>query len=203
MPSLVDLATAKSWLPHLVEALGPSAPGMNDEDLQRYIDAATVTAERVAGRGLAARDRTEILSGIGTYWLSVSAYPVQSITSIKISGTGDFEAAETVTDYELEAESGMLYRRALWPEGSRNIQISYNGGYGLPAEAPGEDPDYLVPDDLTRAVCEVIDWMWQRDRNQTIGIRTTIGADGLQTSYSLDVPLSARSVFESYREVRV
>jgi hypothetical protein len=200
---LVGLNTAKSWLSHLVESLGPSAPGMTDEDLQRYIDAATTTAERVAGRGLAARDRTEVLNGFATSWLSVSAYPVQSITSVKISGTGDFESAETVTDYELEAESGMLYRRSLWPSGSRNIQVVYNGGFGLPAGEGGEDPDYLVPDDLTRAVCEVIDWMYQRDRNQTIGIRTTIGADGLQTSYALDVPLSARSTFESYREVRV
>jgi hypothetical protein len=176
---------------------------MTDEDLQRYIDAATVTAERVAGRGLAARDRVEVVSGSGSKGILVSSYPVQSITSVKISGTGDFDAAETVTDYEIESESGMIYRRSLWPSGSRNIQVVYNGGYGLPVESPGTDPDYLVPDDLTRAVCEVIDWMYQRDRNQTIGIRTTIGADGLQTSYSLDVPLSARSVFESYREVRV
>jgi uncharacterized phiE125 gp8 family phage protein len=202
MSSLVGLNTAKSWLPHLVESLGPSAPGMTDEDLQRYIDAATTTAERVAGRHLAARDYAETYDGEGRRVLLLYRYPVQSVTSVKISTSGDFDAvsAEASDSYEVEPARGALIRRGSWARGYRSIKVEYRAGYELSTTAGA---DHYVPDDLTRAVCEVIDWMYQRDRNQTIGIRTTIGADGLQTSYALDVPLSARSVFESYREVRV
>jgi hypothetical protein len=201
--ALVDLATVKAWLPHLVETAGPSAPGISDADLQRYIDAASTTAERVCGRNLSARDYTETVNGSGSKELYTRGFPVQSVTSVKIAGIEEFAEVDPIIDYQLDAEIGMLYRRSGWPRGSRNIQVVYNGGYWLPAGEEEEDPTYLVPDDLTRAVCEVIDWMYQRDRNQTIGIRTTIGIDGLQTSYALDVPLSAKSVFESYREVRV
>lgn len=201
--SLVSLATAKEWLPHLVDSAGPSAPGLSDEDLQRYIDAASRSAERVARRDLAASDYTEVLSGGGCQELMLGHWPVESITSVKISSDGSFDAVDEVTDYDNDADIGLLFRRSGWQRGTRNIQVVYRAGYGLEADGGEEDPTYLVPDDLQRAVCEVIDWMYQRDRNQTIGIRTVVGADGLETSYSLDVPLSARSVFDSYREVRV
>lgn len=202
--ALISLATAKARLPYLVASSGPSAPGLSDADIQRYINDASGAAESVARRDLAASDYTEIVSGNGRYEIMLGHYPVESITSVKIASDGGFDSADAVTDYELDADSGILYRRtSVWPKGNRNIQIVYRAGYGLEAGEGEEDPTYLVPDKLQRAVCEVIDWMYQRDRNQTIGIRTTIGADGLQTSYSLDVPLSARSVFESYREMRV
>lgn len=198
--SLVDLDTARAWLPHLDETTGPGSSGLADADLQRYIDAASTTAERVSGRQLAARDYIEITSGSGNADLVLRYFPVQSVTSVQISGEGDFDSADPITDYEIEPETGALLRRSGWTKGTRNIRVEYRAGYELDSVAGA---DYHVPDDLTRAVCEVIDWMYQRDRNQTIGIRTTIGADGLQTSYSLDVPMSARSVFEGYREVRV
>ena len=198
---LIDLATAKSWLPHLVETAGPTATGVADNELQAYIDAASTTAERVAGRHLAARDYTEIYSGDSSRELRLSGWPILSVTSVKIASDGDFSGAvaEDSSIYEIDQATGTLIRRSRWTKGFRNIEVTYRAGYELPATGG----NFTVPEDLERAIVEVIDWMRQRDLNQTVGIRTTIGADGLQTSYSLDVPMSARSVFHSFREVRV
>jgi len=198
---LIDLATAKEWLPHLVETAGPTAAGRTDSELQSYIDAASTTAERLAGRNLAARDYTAIYSGDGSRELRLSGWPILSVTSVKIASDGDFSSAtaEDSGTYEIDQATGTLIRRSRWSSGYRNIEVTYRAGYELPATGG----NFTVPEDLERAIVEVIDWMRQRDLNQTVGIRTTIGADGLQTSYSLDVPMSARNVFDSFREVRV
>ena len=199
---LVDLATAKEWLPHLVDTTGPhSGNALTDDELQSYIDAASKTAERVARRKLSADDYVEVCDGPGRRELLLSQWPILSVTSVIISSDGSFSTTdpESSDTYEIDGAPGVLARRSLWPEGYRNIQVTYRAGYELPANGG----DYTVPEDLERAVIEVIDWMRQRDLNQTIGIRTVIGADGLQTSYSLDVPMSARSVFESYGEVKI
>lgn len=199
---LVDLATAKEWLPHLVDTTGPqSGNALSDDELQSYIDAASTTAERVANRKLSAADYVEVYSGPGKRELLLAKWPILSVAEVKIASDGDFDGttAEDSDTYEIDGSFGLLIRRSGWSNGYRNIQVSYRAGYELPSTGG----DYTVPEDLERAVVEVIDWMRQRDLNQTIGIRTVVGADGLQTSYALDVPMSARNVFEAYREVRV
>ncbi len=199
--ALVDLNTAKAWLPHLVQTAGPASNSLTDEEMERYIEAASQAAERVSRRNLAARNYIDVYSGRGHNELLLMYWPVIAVTGVRIAADGMFDDAvdEPSDSYELADQCGGLIRRRSWPTGYRSIRVSYRAGYELPSVGGV----HVVPSDLERAVCEVIDWMRQRDLNQTIGIRTTIGADGLQTSYSLDVPLSARRVFESYQEVRI
>ena len=67
--------------------------------------------------------------------LSLKAYPVTSITSVKTSTDLDFSTADPVTstDYDVSDDDGLLVYLGAWPTGRRTVQVVYTGGIATAA----------------------------------------------------------------------
>lgn len=99
------------------------------------VRAASSAIEAYCRRTFAQAEVTELLSGGGHPRLVVARPPIASVTSVEVEGTA-------VTDY-LNCESyllrgngrGPLDCAPTWPRGTRNIEVTYTGGF---ATVPGE-----------------------------------------------------------------
>lgn len=182
--ALISLETARAWFSDL-----PSV----DADLERLIGAASSAAERISRRRLAARDLVVTLDSYGHRTLVLPVYPIQSITHVRIDSSGEFGADTAVTDYVSDAERGMLLRRAGWPRGWQNIQVSYRGGIEVDQ----------VHEEIQRAVAVTAKWMHRREQEQAVGVRSITSPDGINTAIDMLIPVEARSVFEAIQEVRI
>jgi len=150
------------------------------------INAASSMAEGHTDRKLKRRDHVELYSGSGKPTIVLRQFPVESISDVRIDSSGEFGEETIVEDVRLDAELGIVYRRAGFVIGWNNVRVDYRAGY---------EP---VPADLKIAVCEIVDWLWKRVRANQIGIKQ-IQADGVNTSYELTMPTNAMRILEFYR----
>lgn len=118
MPSLIE------W-PALKTALGiPAGDATQDTYLAGLAAAASEVIELYLRRHLESKSRTETIHQSGEC-LRLRGYPVAKVDSVK---AGDDEIA----DYQLDAETGLLYRDGGWPMESTGYEVKYTGGLGPP-----------------------------------------------------------------------
>jgi len=106
--------------------------GSEDEKIRIWIRQASGVIAAACGRVFGRETVTEAFRIEGcrsTPWLSLSRYPVSSVDGVTVDGT-----ALVVDDYEIDPDSGLLYRlsssaRAYWDAG-RHV-VTYTGGYAL------------------------------------------------------------------------
>ncbi|MDR1903072.1 MAG: hypothetical protein LBQ88_12435 [Treponema sp.] len=171
-----------------------------DDDQEEFttflINAASAQAEQYAGRILAARDVVLILDTTGGRSVMLKSYPIISITRICID-TGhvfpnDFDLSES--EYGVLWDAGIirLYNRR-FPGAIDSFLFEGRIGY---------DP---VPDDLQQAVIECVSANLRRigPNGGTIGIKSMTAQGAITTNYEIDVPVSIRNVFLSYRSTRL
>jgi len=161
-----------------------------DDDRQEIteflISAASAQAEKIAGRILAARDVDIGIDSSGGWEFLLPSYPINRIDEVSVNGAEAF-------GYRIKTESGILRVTGLVPEGWDAVSFKGNIGY---------DP---VPFDLQQAAIEVVSANLRRFAGSggTVGVKSMSANNAITTQYELDIPLSSRSVFMSYRGARV
>lgn len=178
------------------------APNSDQAQVELLINAVTEDGEALAGRLLKARTYgagaglldPHDFDGSGTDTLILPAYPVNTVTHVYIDDTWVFGAGTEVDsgDYTWYPDEGLLvYPRGTFPKGRKNVRVEYNGGFST------------VPDRIQRATVEAVVWNLSRLRGNSIGMRTQSTDAGVSSSFEIEMPLSARRVFENLRDRRM
>jgi len=164
---------------------------LDDDEQERIeflITSASSQAEKIADRILAARDVDITIDASGGREYLLPSYPINSTEMVKVN---DNELQPN--EYSIKAQDGRLRLKNYAPNGWDAISFKGNIGYNP------------VPEDLQQAVIEMISA--NRRRFETsgglVGIKTMSAGGAVTTQYELDMPISARSVFLSYRGVRI
>ena len=168
----------------------------DQEDLIKFlISSASSQAERYADRFLAARDVSLRLDARGGRELLLPSYPVNSVDRICIDYTErHFHLTDDLAADGYSIKFGIIRLiNQVFPIGFDVVLFEGNIGY---------DP---VPDDLQQAVIEVISANFRRFSGigGSVGIKQISAQGAITTQYEIDVPLSSRQVFLSYRGARI
>jgi len=160
------------------------------------ISAASAQAEKFAGRFLAARDVSLKMDTGGGRELLLPSYPVNSVARVCIDMRRIFPGGNDLAadQYSVKAEAGIIrLHRGQFPSGYDSVLFEGNIGYAA------------VPHDLQQAVIEIISANIRRfaASGGGVGIKQMSANNQITTQYEIDVPLSSRSIFMSYRGVRV
>jgi len=151
-------------------------------------------AERIAERKLAARTLTKDLDGNGRTRLILPVAPINSVTSLYIDTARAFTAGSLIDpdDYVIYEEEGYLglLHGLVFTEGVQDVRATWNGAFAV------------IPEDIQMAAVECVSWNRKRLNTGIIGTRTVVSPDGINTGMEITIPLSARRVFESYRDAR-
>ena len=126
--TLLDLTTRAKVKERL--DLG-STDGDQDSLIEQVITAVSLAVERYCDREFYSESRTEY-HHVDTRDQAVSlrAYPITSITSIKNDADWDWTntTAETATNYDHDDASGLVYFLVNLEKGKRALQVVYTGG---------------------------------------------------------------------------
>lgn len=195
-------ATALTTWSRVQALLGTQAAPNSDQTFVEYlINSISEQAEMIAGgRRLKSRSysptglRPYIFDGNGREEFILPEWPVTAITHVYIDSSRAWGATTELdpADYIYDIDTGLLYYPDhTFDEGLRNIRIDRTGGW------------VVVPDYVQQAVIETVVWTRSRLRTSSIGMRTVGGPNGISSSYEIEIPMSARKVFESLRDGRV
>lgn len=116
-----------------------------DITIKSLLIAASVAIETEMNRSYKKAQYTESIDGPGTQFIRLRNYPVHSVGSLVIDGQ-----QQDSMSYEIEAERGLLFKRAGWPRGSRRVKVEYEAGYILPSDNPN-DPVSDLPENIKLA----------------------------------------------------
>lgn len=130
MPRLIELYRLK-------QAAGIDL-GDSSQDLylSSLADAASEVIELYLRRHLEKKERTEVLHQTGEC-LRLKGYPVEEVDSIQAAGA-------EITDYQIDTESGLLYRAGGWPYEPEGYEVKYTGGMAEPYPAALEQAALMV-----------------------------------------------------------
>jgi hypothetical protein len=172
------------------------APDSDQTQVEYMINAATEQGEMIACRRLAARDYGVArespydFDGNGRDKMLLPNFPINSVAHLYIDDTRVFGAGTEIDsdDFTWYSDEGILaYPFLTFPVGMRNVRVEYNAGYST------------IPDRVQLAVIEIVAWNLSRMRGSSIGMRTVSSSDGVASSYEIEIPTSARRVFESLK----
>lgn len=204
MATLALCAVSDVFLsPALDEYRATTAPDPT-ADLQEFIQRAILAfsdyAERRCSRWFAKTTYTEVFSvSTGQQVLCLHAYPVSSITSVKIDSEANFAATTALdsTSYALlsEGRTGRLKLRTgygSFVEGTGSVQVVYVGGLA--------DKTDEVPADLQLAAIEQVVFTVKRAANAHL---KSEGQGGGSVTYFRDAPLlqSVEDVLGRYETI--
>jgi len=196
--SVLDTYALTTWARYKAIRGAQLAPDTDQTTVEYLINATTKQGELLAGRSLKARDygvghfTPYDFDGNGRTKMLLPNFPINSITHLYIDNLRVFGAETEVDtdDYAFYAKEGILvYPFWVFPEGILNVRIEHDAGFAT------------VSDEIQFAVIETVAWNLSRVRGQSIGLRTvSSGAGGVSSSYEIEMPLSARKVFESLKD---
>jgi len=166
------------------------------ELVEFLISAASAQAEKFAGRFLAARDVSLKMDARGGRELLLPSYPVNHTARVSVDPERAFPGDNDlpVEQYGVKMSAGIIrLYRGEFPSGYDMVLFEGNIGYSP------------VPYDLQQAVIETVSANLRRFAvsGGGVGIKQ-LSINGTTTAqYEIDVPVSSRSVFISYRGARV
>ena len=161
----------------------------SEQELAEFlISSASAQAEKIADRFLAARDVDITIDAHGGREYLLPSYPVNSTHAVWVNDN-ELQANE----YRIKAQAGILRLKNHSPNGWDAIRFNGNIGY---------DP---IPEDLQQAVIEIVSANRRRFTTSggIVGIKSLTAGNAVTTQYEIDIPLTARTVFMSYRGARV
>jgi hypothetical protein len=83
------------------------------------------------------------------------------------ASNGDYATLEIADDdtfdYELQADTGILWRSGAWPLGAANVRVEYTAGYAT------------VPEDVQTATAFIAKWMYDQLQHDSMVSGETIG----------------------------
>jgi hypothetical protein len=168
----------------------PTTDTTLDEELRRFIDAATDLAETYVGQVLGRRTFTSELYDGGTEFIRIRNPKAISITSVTENGLAVSSSAY-VLDYTgqrlYRIGSGTLYATnsyGYWVQGMNNISITYVAGYVNPPMA------------ARQGVLEIIRHLWQTQRGSMSVMGRSLGGDELYTTPTYSLPRRAMELLD-------
>ncbi len=179
--------------------------------LERMINAASEAIEGYCQRHFERASYNEWYRGNGRQMLVLSQSPIIQVILVELNNGA-------ITDYEVMADYGMLYRLALWPAygypaglvgdrvgSSQNIRVVYEAGYILPKDEDLQASPPVVrtlPYDLEDACIDLVALKFNQRQEEAAGKVTRAQAD-YQTTYQQDIPPRLRQVLDRYRRLVV
>lgn len=189
--ALVDLADTK-------EHLGiPATNTSYDNIVQRFINESTDRIEKITGRRLKQRLAiTEYQDGLANNRITTHEWPAQKPTELWIDSSSDFtDSAKQLasTDYELELSPrgegvGVVLVggcHSLFPKGTRNIKLVYDGGYSE------------VPADLQGVCFWMVEFLYKMRTDDSVGT-VTKGKNQENTTFRDNIPAIFKETLEAY-----
>lgn len=212
MPSVLA-SNALTTLATVLDELGlvSDSGGAQDMRFERYINAASAFCARFCDRTFErATGIVERAKGFGGTHLIVSRTPIVTVTSIALDG----DAFDTDTYAVHDAEAGILYRAAGWPNTAprlpgitqpyapgmeeRSIVVTYDGGYVTPAQVGTR----TLPWDLEDVVVQMVTSRW-RGRGNDIRIRQETHEAKSYTFGGVPIPPEQLAVLAHYARIPV
>jgi hypothetical protein len=168
----------------------PTTDTTLDEELRRFIDAATDLAETYVGQVLGRRTFTSELYDGGTEFIRIRNPKAISITSVT-----ENELAVSSSAYVLDYTGQRLYRigsgtlyatnsYGYWVQGMNNISVTYVAGYVNPPMA------------ARQGVLEIIRHLWQTQRGSMSVMGRSLGGDELYTTPTYSLPRRAMELLD-------
>ena len=174
----------------VLEYLNIPSASANENEVRRFMDAATDLAETYVGQVLGRRTFTNELYDGGTEFIRIRNPKAISITSVYENGVS-VPSSNYVLDYTgqrlYRIGSGTLYATnsyGYWTQGMNNIQITYGAGYVNP------------PMSAKQGVLEIIRHLWQTQRGAINVMGRTQTGDELYTGSTYSLPRRAMELLD-------
>lgn len=193
--ALLELNEAKNWL-------GISLTDTDyDFKIEQFINSASEKIETYLNRKLAAKSYTERVDGNRNVRVILKHYPVESVSSVKLSSSWDFTVdAIDVDDYHISDDGVLTFKNSTAKRGNLNLQVVYNGGYVLP-NSPVQVGEAL-PSAIKMACIEFVKWLWNIDHDERFGVSSR-NKQGQTVSYVKGIPQEIMAMIEDYKRVEV
>jgi hypothetical protein len=174
----------------VLEYLNIPSASANENEVRRFMDAATDLAETYVGQVLGRRTFTNELYDGGTEFIRIRNPKAISITSVYENGAL-VSASNYVLDYTgqrlYRIGSGTLYATnsyGYWTGGMNNVQITYVAGYVNP------------PMSAKQGVLEIIRHLWQTQRGSMSVMGRSLGGDELYAAPTYSLPRRAMELLD-------
>ena len=174
----------------VLEYLNIPSASANENEVRRFMDAATDLAETYVGQVLGRRTFTSELYDGGTEFIRIRNPKAISITSVYENGAL-VSASNYVLDYTgqrlYRIGSGTLYATnsyGYWTAGMNNVQITYVAGYVNP------------PMSAKQGVLEIIRHLWQTQRGSMSVMGRSLGGDELYSAPTYSLPRRAMELLD-------
>lgn len=152
MADLITLARAKSNLDNL------ATTSAEETTLAQLISAVSAAIENHTRRVFAETEYDQLYSGTSTPVLRLNHYPIVDVDSITVD---PFGSAVTLTDYDVDADAGLLRRDRfgeVWSGGVNHYRVIYTAGYAT------------IPADIQEACAEwVAQLFWKTKSDPGVG----------------------------------
>jgi hypothetical protein len=173
-----------------LEYLNIPTASANENEIRRYIDAATDLAEGYVGQVLGRRTFTSELYDGGTEFIRLRNPKAISVTSVTENGMA-VSASNYVLDYTgqrlYRMGSGTLYATnsyGYWNQGMNNISVTYVSGYVNPSMA------------AKQGVLVIIKHLWESQRGAMNVMNRQLGGDELYSSPTYSLPRRAMELLD-------
>lgn len=178
---LTTLATVKQYL--RIDA----AETDFDALLESLISAASSFIQGILGREFKAADYTQTENGTGAGHMVAFAFPVISVTSVKIDGRDIPPAANQVSAGFIADEFAFHLRGFRFTKGVQNVEIKYRAGYET------------IPESIDNCCCELVAKKYKyRDR---IGHLSKILQGETITYEKSDLTEEMKSILRNFAKV--
>jgi len=174
----------------VLEFLNIPTASANENEVRRFIDAATDLAETYVGQVLGRRTYSNELYDGGTEFIRIRNPKAISITSVYENGAL-VSASNYVIDYTgqrlYRIGSGTLYATnsyGYWTQGMNNVSITYVAGYVNP------------PMSAKQGVLEIIRHLWQTQRGAINVMSRTQSGDELYSTPTYSLPRRAMELLD-------
>lgn len=191
----------------------PKLALLADAELTTLVAIASARIERWCGRVLNMDERTEYYDGSGSRMLLLKEYPLVELTGVVVVESDGTETTLDVDSFDMDAESGEVWfapwstegAYGTFPQGKKNIKITYIGGYALTEIEQAEETDsILIPEDLKEAVVLLAAYLLSTQRKDLSinGYRLDAYAETRREPEE-GVPPEVASLAAPYRDIEV
>lgn len=164
-----------------------------DTKLTLFLSAGQAFIENFCDRKFESASYTELIHGNKTNTIIPKQWPIQSVTTLKISGTrawADPASLIPSADYGISNDSTTVtYYAGLIPKGYDVVQLVYTAGYTT------------MPNDLVLANLWASEWFYLHNQRGDSG-RNSTGKQGESIGILDDIPPMIRSILYFYRRLQ-
>ena len=180
--ALTTLAVAKDYLDIL------SSDTSQDSRVERMINAASDMIERYTSRKIKQQSITEYHDGKHSNRLVLREWPALKPSEIKVDSGWVFDSTSvwSTDTYDIERDSVVILKYGtVFPKGSRNIKVTYQGGYAT------------VPSAIEEACLIIVQWLDGLRTDRRVGVKSK-SKGGENVSFEAEMPAVAKGILEPF-----